>query len=287
MPELPEVETVCEDLRQAGLINRRITHANVHWARTLATHSPSAFQKNIVGRKVLQIARRAKYIVVTLSGNTTSASEQTLLIHLRMTGQFNLCDAQPKRDKHEHVILTLDDGRTLRYKDTRKFGRWYLIDHPDEKLGDIGPEPFDPTFTAKRLASMLTKRSRALKPLLLDQTFIAGLGNIYVDEALWESKLHPESAASSVDTPHAKALHKAIRLVLKRGLRNMGTTLGTGKANFYSVGKRKGRNQDQLKVFRRTGQPCPRCTTPIERCVVGQRSTHICPTCQVPSHEAL
>ena len=280
MPELPEVETVCEDLRQAGLKDRRITQAKVHWPRTVATHTPSAFQKAIADRQVTDISRRAKYIVLTLSGNQSDASPQTLLIHLRMTGQFNLCESAPKRDKHEHVILTLDDGRTLRYKDTRKFGRWYLMQDADDKLGDIGPEPFDPAFTAKRFATMLTERSRALKPLLLDQTFVAGLGNIYVDEALWESHLHPESPANTVDKEHAKALHKAIRLVLKRGLKNMGTTLGTGNANFYSVGKRSGRNQDQLKVFRRTGQPCPRCATSVERLVVGQRSTHICPNCQ-------
>jgi formamidopyrimidine-DNA glycosylase len=114
----------------------------------------------------------------------------------------------------------------------------------------------------------------------LDQTFIAGLGNIYVDEALWKAKIHPLRLSNSLSNPEIKALHRAIPQVVKRGLKNLGTSLGTGKANFYSVARRKGRNQDQLNVFRRTGDPCPRCKAPVERIIVGQRSTHICPNCQ-------
>jgi formamidopyrimidine-DNA glycosylase len=119
-----------------------------------------------------------------------------------------------------------------------------------------------------------------LKPQLLDQAFIAGLGNIYVDEALWEAGLHPRRIAATLTLPEIKALHRAIPRVLRRGLKNLGTSLGTGKANFYSVASRRGRNKDELKVFRRTAFPCPRCRTPIERIIVGQRSTHICPRCQ-------
>jgi formamidopyrimidine-DNA glycosylase len=127
---------------------------------------------------------------------------------------------------------------------------------------------------------MLQKRTRMLKPLLLDQHFIAGLGNIYVDEALWEAGLHPCRRASSLSPAECKKLFLAIPRVLKRGLRNLGTTLGTGKANFFSVAGRRGGNIEQLRVFRRTGLPCPRCTAPIQRIIVGQRSTHICPGCQ-------
>jgi formamidopyrimidine-DNA glycosylase len=130
---------------------------------------------------------------------------------------------------------------------------------------------------------MLEGKKRQMKPLLLDQTFIAGLGNIYVDEALWEARIHPLRISSSLAQKDIAALHRAIRLVLRRGLKNMGTSLGTGKANFYSVAGRKGRNADELKVFRRTGQACPRCGTAIDRLIVAQRSTHICPVCQSPA----
>jgi formamidopyrimidine-DNA glycosylase len=135
-------------------------------------------------------------------------------------------------------------------------------------------------FTWKILAQQLHLRKRRLKPLLLDQTFIAGLGNIYADEALWESKIHPCRMASSLSDSEIRALHRAIPKVLKRGLKNLGTSLGTAKTNFYSIAKHQGRNRDQLRVFRRTGWPCRRCRSIIQRIIVDQRSTHICPKCQ-------
>jgi formamidopyrimidine-DNA glycosylase len=155
-----------------------------------------------------------------------------------------------------------------------------MLKEPGRILDRLGPEPLASGFTAKTLTDGFKNRKRLLKPLLLDQTFIAGLGNIYADEALWEAKLHPCRMAVSLSTSEIKLLHRAIPRVLKRGLKNLGTTLGTGKANFYSVANRRGRNKDQLKVFRRTDLPCPRCKSPIERIIVGQRSSHICPGCQ-------
>lgn len=198
-----------------------------------------------------------------------------------MSGRLHLVAAEQKRQKHEHVLLNLAGGQQLRFHDTRKFGRLYLIADTDPILGRLGPEPLLKGFTCQQLAQRLKARKRLLKPLLLDQTFIAGLGNIYVDEALWESKIHPCRPAASLSETEIRALHRAIRRVLKRGLRNLGTSLGTGKTNFYSVAKHQGRNRDQLKVFRRTGQPCPRCGKAVERIIVSQRSTHICPMCQV------
>jgi formamidopyrimidine-DNA glycosylase len=156
----------------------------------------------------------------------------------------------------------------------------YFVENPEQIVGHLGPEPLEKSFTAHILKERLHAHNRLLKPLLLDQTFIAGLGNIYVDEALWVARLHPCRQSSSLSKPEVKALHRAIRKVLKRGLQNLGTSLGSGKANFYSVGQRKGRNRDELNVFRRTAAPCLRCETVIERILVGQRSTHICPTCQ-------
>ena len=201
-------------------------------------------------------------------------------MHLRMSGRLHLTSGESARKKHEHVILSFRSGKQLRFHDTRKFGRIYLTSDADKILGRLGPEPLADGFTRKILAQRLRPRRRQLKPLLLDQTFIAGLGNIYVDEALWESQIHPCRIAASLNDDEIRALHRAIRRVLKRGLKNLGTSLGTGKANFYSIARHQGRNRDELKVFRRTGRPCPRCRTTIQRLIVGQRSTHICPKCQ-------
>jgi formamidopyrimidine-DNA glycosylase len=274
MPELPEVQTVVNDLDAAGLVGTMITGAQVFWSKTVDSLAPEEFCTNIRGQTVTGIWRRAKYIVIDF------CDDAHLLIHLRMSGRLHLVTPNEPRKKHEHVILTFNDGRQLRFHDTRKFGRMYFVDDPEKIVGHLGPEPLEKSFTALILAERLYTHKRLLKPLLLDQTFIAGLGNIYVDEALWMARLHPCRQSSSLSELEVKALHRAIQKVLKRGLQNLGTSLGTGKANFYSVGQRKGRNRDELNVFRRTAMPCPRCKTVIERILVGQRSTHICPTCQ-------
>lgn len=274
MPELPEVETVVRDLREAGLPGRRILDARVRWRRSVAVPSAAAFTRRIRNQRIEAISRRAKFIVIQLSGG------DTILVHLRMTGRLTLTPAQAPRDPHEHLILRLDNGSVLRFHDTRKFGRWYLLSDTSQKLGALGPEPFDPSFTGRRFAQRLAGRTGALKPLLLNQAFIAGLGNIYVDEALWDAKLHPLQSADRLKPTQVQALYRGIRKVLRRGIRNLGTSLGDGDSNFYSVGGRRGRAQDELRVFRKTGEPCPRCRTPIERIIVGQRSTHLCPKCQ-------
>ncbi|MBD3305926.1 DNA-formamidopyrimidine glycosylase [candidate division KSB3 bacterium] len=274
MPELPEVQTVVNDLNAAGLVGATITNARVFWARTIDTLSPKAFCRQITGQTVQQIWRRGKYIVMDFT------SGDHLLIHLRMSGRLHWVTSDAARSPHEHVLLTFETGRQLRFHDTRKFGRMYLVHEVSVVLGQLGPEPLAKGFTAKLLADRLQGRHRLLKPLLLDQTFIAGLGNIYADEALWAARLHPLRLSSSLSFEEVTRLHRAIRSVLRRGIKNLGTTLGAGSTNFYSLGRAEGRNREQLKVFRRTDQPCPRCQTPIERIIVGQRSTHICTTCQ-------
>jgi len=274
MPELPEVQIIVDDLNVAGLPGTTITGAKVFWPRTIAVPSPKSFCRQVKGKKIATIRRRGKFLVFDF------ANGGNLLIHLRMSGRIHLVAADSRRLKHEHVILSLDDGRQLRFHDTRKFGRLYLVNNPDKILGNLGPEPLADGFKSNAFAERLKIRKRLLKPLLLDQTFIAGLGNIYVDEALWEAKIHPRRIASNLCASEIKALHRAILKVLKRGLKNLGTSLGTGKTNFYSVARRPGRNEDKLNVFRRTDRPCPRCKTPIDRIIVGQRSTHICSKCQ-------
>ena len=276
MPELPEVQTIVNDLIEAGLQNARIISVKVDWPRSIAGISPQEFMRRLKGSRIENIRRRAKYIIFDL-GEKNGA----LLVHLRMSGRLRLADASENRDKHEHVSIAFSESRELRLHDTRKFARLYLCTTAEEITGDLGPEPLGPDFKLAGLRSMLGSRARMLKPLLLDQRFIAGLGNIYVDEALWEAGLHPCRRACTLTHAECKRLFIAIPRVLKRGLANMGTTLGTGEANFYSVAGRRGGNRSQLRVFRRTGLPCPRCgAEPVERIIVGQRSTHICRFCQ-------
>lgn len=274
MPELPEVQTVVDNLNALGIAKCTITKASVHWPKTISGMTPAEFRRKIKGLTISEFTRRGKYIVVRLSRGWT------LLIHLRMTGRLNWAAKGARRNKHEHVTLQLDQANELRFHDTRKFGRLFLTQTAQTILGKIGPEPLKRGFTRQQFSSMLHGKKRQMKPLLLDQSFIAGLGNIYVDEALWEARIHPQRISSSLNEKEIATLHKAIRLVLKRGLKNMGTSLGTGKGNFYSVAGRRGRNADELKVFRRTGEACPRCKAAIERLTVAQRSSHICPLCQ-------
>jgi len=274
MPELPEVETVARELRAAGLAGRVITRARAFWKPMIAPLTSAAFAARLKGRRVQAIRRRAKYIVLTLAGG------DTLLIHLRMTGQLTLERPRRARDLHQHIVLRLDDGRELRYRDTRKFGRWRLTPTPEVILGRLGPEPLSKHFDQKIFSGQLRARRRQLKPLLLDQTFLAGLGNIYADEALWTARLHPGRIAATLSPTEARRLHVAIRQVLRHGIRNRGTSLGSGQSNFQRPGGTRGRNQAGLNVFRRTGLPCLRCGQPIRRMIISQRSTHICPACQ-------
>ncbi len=276
MPELPEVQTIVNDLVDAGLVGRRIRAVVVRWPGVIDGVSAAAFRRRVVGNRIQAIHRRAKFIVWRLE----DASH--VLMHLRMTGRLHFARPGSRYAKHEHIAFRLDDGRQLRFQDTRKFGRFYLPADPGAVLARLGPEPLDPGFSARRLAQRFQGRRRMLKPLLLDQHFIAGLGNIYVDEALWDAGLHPLRTADTLQFDDIRRLHRAIRKALRKGLKNMGTTLGTGETTFYSLARNRGRNRDALNVFRRTGAPCPRCRRPVERLVVGQRSTHVCPACQPP-----
>lgn len=274
MPELPEVQTIVNDLNAAKLDGQTITAAKVFWPRTIAEPSSRLFCRRANGLQITRIWRRGKYLVFDLT------DDATLLIHLRMSGRLHLVSPDAPRNKHEHVVLSFEDGRQLRFHDPRKFGRLHLLKDPQRILDRLGLEPLDSGFTAKIFTERLKQRRRRLKPLLLDQAFIAGLGNIYVDEALWDAKLHPNRIAADLAIAEINALYRAIPRVLKRGLKNLGTSLGTGKSNFYSVARHQGRNKDQLNVFRRTGLACPRCKTSIDRIIVAQRSTHVCSNCQ-------
>lgn len=272
MPELPEVETIARELQDSSLIGASISHARFFWPKTLATGSEETFNQTVATQKLKSVSRRGKYIFLQL---TTYA----LLIHLRMTGKLAIIPANTPIDPHERVRLYFSSQEALQFIDTRKFGRWYLHAKPEEQLGTLGIEPLSDEFTVSTLKNLLKKSSTRIKPFLLNQTKIAGIGNIYADEALWEAKIHPETPANKIAESKIKPLHKAIRNVLSQGIENMGTRLGSGRANYYSV-RRKAANQDKLKVFRRDGLACPRCCTTIVREVIAQRSTHFCPVCQ-------
>jgi len=264
MPELPEVETIARTL-QPDLIGKTILSAEVRWARTLATPSLIQFKKQIAGQKILDVSRRAKYLILNLE-------DYNLLIHLRMSGDLMIREGKIIPEKHDRLLLNLSDHHYLAFNDTRKFGRVWLTDHPEEILGKLGPEPFGKVFTAQWLFENLHARKRSLKPLLLDQTFLAGLGNIYTDECLHIANLHPLASSNNVTKEQATALHKAIRAVLKEGIRRNGASIDW----VY----RGGEFQNYFRVYGRDGQACTVCGTTIQKLTVGQRGTHICPTCQ-------
>jgi formamidopyrimidine-DNA glycosylase len=275
MPELPEVETVARDLRRAGLVGRVIEDVTVRWPRTLDRPTIEEARLRMRGARVEDVRRRGKFIIVDLS------TGEALLIHLRMTGQLDIQSAsEPADEKHHHVLIDLEGGDQLRFKDTRKFGRLYLVAHPDEVVGALGPEPVDQEWTLEEFRGRIAGRRAKVKPLLLNQNFVAGLGNIYVDEALFRARVHPERTTDTLTATEIDALFHAMRAVLEEGIGNAGTTLAEASTNYYSVGGRAGSNKSNLRVFRRTGQPCPDCGTTIQRIVVAQRSSHFCPACQ-------
>jgi len=266
MPELPEVETIARKLKP-DLIGRTILSADLRWPRTLAFPSPRKFKAQIQGQKILDVGRRAKFLIIRLS-------DLHLLIHLRMSGDLSIRDSTIRPETHDRLIIKLTRNKSLVFNDTRKFGRVWLTADPEEVLGKLGPEPLDADFTPKWLHTALQSKHRQLKPLLLDQTFLAGLGNIYTDEALHMSRLHPLTVSNSVTAKQAQSLHKAIQSVLDEGIRRNG-------ASFDWV-YRGGEFQNYFRVYDRKGQECPVCGTKIERILVGQRGTHFCPTCQAP-----
>lgn len=274
MPELPEVETIVKDLKLAGLIGKKIVQAHIYWPRIIEAPAAQTFISKVEKQTIKNIRRRAKYIVIDLSHGT-------LLIHLRMTGKFNILSALAPPDKHEHVRLVFDDKTILSYLDPRKFGRWSWYEDPTEKLEQLGFEPLSKEFTLAALKKLIHQHSTQIKPFLLNQKYVAGLGNIYVDEALWRAKIHPQTLANELNENEIKHLHEAIKHVLEIGVKNQGTSLGLGKGNYFSVSGRRGGHQNHLKVFRRDGEACPRCQEIIKKIIVTQRGTHFCPRCQI------
>lgn len=263
MPELPEVETLVRLLTPV-LLGRIILSADLRWKRTLAVPSPAHFKKQLPGQQVMEVYRRGKFFILRL---TTGS----LLIHLRMSGDLRIVPSV-EPGKHDRLLLHFTDGNSFIFTDPRKFGRVWLVEDPLQVLAHLGPEPLSDGFTPVWLYTALHQRHRQLKPLLLDQQFIAGLGNIYTDEALHRAKLHPLTSSSTVTESEAAGLCQSIRTILQEGIRRNGASIDW----VY----RGGDFQNQFTVYGRKDQPCPVCGTPVQRLLVGQRGTHLCPTCQ-------
>ena len=270
MPELPEVETIASGLRLGGdgfpsILGRRILSASLLWPRTLAEPAPQQFLARVAGQTIIDIGRRGKFLKMRLS-------QDWLLVHLRMSGDLLVENDRQELAPHYRLLLYLDENLRLAFNDTRKFGRVWLVSDPQPMLSRLGPEPFDPALTAHAFYERLQHTHRQLKPLLLDQAFLAGLGNIYTDEALHLAKLHPHLPANAVTPLQAGQLLESIRQVLSSAIHHHGASIDW----VY----RGGDFQDHFTVYQRTGQPCRTCSTPIQRIVVGQRGTHFCPVCQ-------
>ena len=293
MPELPEVETVARDL-QRWVAGAQIVDAEVRWDRTIRHPlPPERFVEELRGAVISWVGRRAKSVLLQL------ADGRVMTVALRMTGALVVAAPGTPDDRYARVVFRLADGRELRYRDVRKFGRIGLFEGGSlrvrrarprgrireatapYRVGDVfarhGPEPLSPSFTARRLDEQLAGRSARLKSLLLDQSFIAGVGNIYADEALWLARLHPLRAADTLSRDEVARLHRSIRKVLRQGITNRGASF----SDYIGADGEPGENAERLAVYRRTGAPCLRCGRPIERLVVGQRSTHFCVHCQV------
>jgi len=273
MPELPEVETVKNTLadRIAGLA---ITDVDVLLPKVIRVPVAEEFRRLAGGKTIRTLARRGKYLLFHLSGGLT------MIVHLRMTGRLVYTAADEPPARYTHVIFHLDNGDQLRFADMRQFGRLALVENEAVAhfpgLKDLGVEPLAPEFTREFLQRELRRRRTRLKPLLLDQTFIAGLGNIYADEALHRARLHPQRPAHTLSARETAALHRAIREVLLEGIAERGTTF----RDYVDGNGRRGGFQEKLQVYGREGRPCRRCGRTVERIRINGRSAYFCPFCQ-------
>src|SRR5947208_14215690 len=273
MPELPEVETIRLAL-EPHVVGRRFDQVEINDPRLVRPFEPTAVAAELEGERVAALDRRGKYLIVRFE------SGRVLLIHLRMTGSLRHAAAGSLADDpHRRAVVKLDDGSDVAYRDVRRFGTWHLLEpeEVDEYLAQrLGREPLDRTFTARRLAERLAGRRAPVKAALLDQRTVAGLGNIYVDEALWRSQIHPLRLAGELGADEVSRITRAIKEALKAGLRRQGASL----RDYSTPDGSRGRMQEEFRVYGREGEPCSRCGTPIEKIRAGGRGTWYCPACQ-------
>ena len=273
MPEMPEVETVRRTL--LPLIKGKTIKEVTVWYPKIITGDAKEFKQQLVGKKITTIDRYAKYLLIRLSGNLTVVS------HLRMEGKYRLVKINTKKDKHDHVQIVFSDNSALRYNDVRKFGRMQLIKTGTEKektgISKLGAEPNSAAFTVSYLQNGLARKKKNIKNTLLDQSVVAGLGNIYVDEVLWETKIHPLSQANTIPAEKVAQLHDNINSLIELAIAERGTTIHT----YLDANGKTGGFQKMLQVYGHKGEPCVRCGTPLEKIKVNGRGTTFCPECQV------
>lgn len=277
MPELPEVETIRRDLLPL-VVGRRVTSVCVEPATEALLLGTSAgrFQEAVRGRVVRDLGRRGKYLLFRLDDGRTWAA------HLRMTGRVVWRSKAAPPEPYERARVRFDDDHELRWCDLRKFGRWVIVDDEATLAAALGPEPLEPAFTFPYLEQLLRGRRAPVKAILLDQRGIAGLGNIYADEALFAAGIRPTRPAGELTHAEVARLHAAIRSVIAEGIANRGASF----RDYVDGHGGDGYQQMYVRVFRRTGKPCYQCGTPVARTVVAGRSTHFCPGCQPPGREA-
>jgi formamidopyrimidine-DNA glycosylase len=278
MPELPEVETI-RSIMEQYVPGHTIESIHLRRPKMLRGQKQRFFREGLKQREIAGADRRGKFLLIRLDRGS-------LLVHLGMTGQvFYVSQGQPRPsdlpqlpDKHTHLTLKLNEGATLYFRDVRMFGRFALLDDDEEKtlFAKLGPEPLGPSFTAKLLFDSLQKRSASIKAVLLNQTVVAGLGNIYADEALFRAGILPQTSAGKISWEQTKILHRSIRRVLKEAVYRGGTSI----SDYLDPRHRKGTFQLVLGVYGREGKPCLNCGTPIKKDTVAQRGTHWCPHCQ-------
>jgi formamidopyrimidine-DNA glycosylase len=274
MPELPEVETVRSTL-EPRLVGRRFDEVAISDSRLTRPVDPAEVAAELTGERVAAVGRRGKYLIVRFE------SGLVLLVHLRMTGNLvHTRNGTAATASHSRAVVRLDDGSDVTYRDVRRFGTWLVLaDHElDEYLAKrIGLEPLGPGFAARDLGERLAGRKAPVKAALLDQRNVAGVGNIYADEALWRSRIDPKRPAGDLDEREIRALHRSIRRALEAGIARQGATL----RDYRTPEGEAGRMQHEFKVYGREGEPCPRCRAPIKKTRLGGRGTWFCPACQL------
>jgi formamidopyrimidine-DNA glycosylase len=272
VPELPEVESVRVQLVPA-LTGRRFERVDIHDPRLVRPYEPAEVAAELEGERVAAVERRGKYLIVRFE------SGRVLLIHLRMTGSLRHSSTGLAEDPYRRAVVRLDNGSDVAYRDVRRFGTWLLLEPGELEpylSSRVGEEPLDALFTAARLGQRLARRHAPIKSVLLDQRTLAGLGNIYVDEALWRARINPLRPAATIDRNELRRLHRAIRTALAFGIARQGSTL----RDYALPDGGSGSMQNEFKVYGRAGEPCDRCGTPIAKTRVAGRGTWFCPTCQ-------
>jgi formamidopyrimidine-DNA glycosylase len=269
LPELPEVQTTINELKPF-VIGKRIEKVDVIANKTIAEPSVDGFRKGLAGRKIAALNRRGKHLIFEMDNG------MFLIVHLRMTGSLILKPAFAEPEKFIRVVISLNSGTAIHFRDVRRFGRMWLVKDKDTVIGKLGPEPLTPEFTPEVLGQILDNRKADIKSLLLDQTLIAGIGNMYADEALYYARIHPLRAANSLNRKETQQLHIAIQKVLNQGIRHKGASTET----YIRPEGSKGEAHLEFRVAHQKGKECPVCGGPVERIVVHQRGTFFCPKCQ-------